>query len=278
MRNCSSLWNLVIVLILQSLFTSSAFVCKTYNLDNVKIHRKQGRSQVDSTTRSRKRINSSRFFPIAAFNDDDDQYFDNYVERPDPSTLLAAQSDFNQVLGLSFICLSLCGGTQLFLKVLDYTEKVLPKGWFATWRDYTWPVPMGFIFLAAGISHFTMRDTFIAMVPPRGIWAGMWQVPAPGSDALGLSYKEYHCYWSGLAEIGGGASLIAAGFGLFSVHYPALYLFFLTIAVTPANVYMATHDVQVPGLPPIPYPSGHVARGIMQCVLLGLFWKLAYHK
>lgn len=268
-------WSLTAVLTFKSLTNCSAFVSRTFNLDKLPIVENQDRRQFRVRIQLLENKKLSRLFPLHAYEDDE---IDNFVERPDPSVLLAAQSDFNQLVGLTFIGLSLLGGTQIFLKILDFTEKALPKGWFAAWRDHAWPVPMGLIFLAAGVSHFTMRETFIAMVPPRGIWGGLWQVPAPGAESLGLSFKEYHCYWTGLAEIAGGIALTAAGFGAFSTHYPALFLFFLTIAVTPANVYMATHDVQVPGLPPVPYPSGHIARGIMQCVLFAIFWKLAYPK
>ena len=197
------------------------------------------------------------------------------VERPDPSVLLSAQPEKFQRLGFVAICVSILVGTVFVVNLLSGLENLLPDGWFEVWRDFTWPLPFGLIFSAAGVAHFAMKDTFTAMVPPKGTWGGLWQVPAPGADKLGLTYEEFHTYWSGICEIGGGILLIIGGFNQ-SPHLPAFLLFLLTATVTPANIYMATHDAQAPGLPPIPYPWGHIGRFAAQSVLLGLFLKLAF--
>jgi uncharacterized membrane protein len=202
------------------------------------------------------------------------------VERPDPKVLLSARDGETQKAGIAAIVAALAVGTYLCVQALTALEHLLPSGWFEAWRYYTWTVPMGAIFLLAGISHFALKDTFTSFVPPMGTWGGLWQVPAPGADKLGLTYEEYHSYWTGIAEIGGGLLLILSGFPfnvpLIPTQVPAFLLFLLTCAVTPANIYMFTHDIQPPRLPPIPYPEGHAFRGVMQCVLLSIFWKLAF--
>jgi uncharacterized membrane protein len=206
------------------------------------------------------------------------------VERPDPSILLSSQSDLIQQVGILGIVSALTLGTYGIIQILTLLEQILPTGWYTTWRDVTWPIPFGLIFIAAGIAHFTMKDTFIAMVPPKNTWGGLWQIPAPFLETISstigtpLSYAEYHVYWSGIAEVGGGLLLIIAFLfpNIVPMVIPASLIFLLLICVTPANIYMATHDVQAPNLPPIPYPSGHVGRGILQCILLAMFWKLAF--
>lgn len=177
---------------------------------------------------------------------------------------------------------------------------ILPSFVFAPFYNIL-PYVLSSAFIAAGIAHFALEDTFTAFVPPKGSWGGLWQIPSPGSDQLGLTYEQYHSFWSGIAEILVGISLVIAttaglapttfalpfldgGDGGSTAAYfasaatiPAALMYLLTAAVTPANIYMYTHNPVVPRIPALPYPWGHIGRGVLQCALLAVFYKLAIH-
>jgi uncharacterized membrane protein len=199
------------------------------------------------------------------------------VARPDPSVLLSAQDSNIQKGGVLAIGTGVLAGTYLIVQVLDGLDG-LSGGFLETFLDFTVPLPLGLLYAALGVTHFFYKDGYAAIVPPPGTWGGLWQVPAPGAEKLGLRYEDYHVYWTGIAELGGGLLLALAGLNdVVPIQIPAVLLFLLTLAITPANMYMFTHDTQLSFAPPFAYPEGHIFRGVMQCILLSLFWFLAVH-
>ncbi|MQR00824.1 hypothetical protein GEV47_09025 [Glaciimonas sp. GS1] len=103
-----------------------------------------------------------------------------------------------------------------------------------------------FWFLIGGIGHFLAPDFFLKIVPPD------------------LPFRIQAVYISGFFELLGAIGLChnktrrMAGIGLFV----------LTIAVTPANVYMWTHPQLFPTIPEILLGL----RLILQLALLATIW------
>ncbi len=213
-------------------------------------------------------------------------------EVKEPSSLISAQDDQTQQKSFLLICSGILAGSFVFLNLYNFLEVILPSTIFDPFYTVL-PYVLSSAFIAAGIAHFAIEDTFTSFVPPKGSWGGLWQVPSPGSEQLGLTYEQYHSFWSGIAEILVGTWLIVAtattngvlSFGgasgdlslLGAAAIPAALMWVLTAAVTPANIYMYTHNPVVPRIPALPYPWGHGARGLLQCALLGVFCKLTLH-
>ncbi len=160
-----------------------------------------------------------------------------FDDRPDPSILISARPGSEQQDAVFALSSAIVGGTVIFINLLSGFEAILPDGWFDAWRDYTWPLGLGLIFTAAGVSHFTATQAFCNIVPPRGCWGGLWQVPAP--EFLGLTYQEFHTYWTGAAEIAGGLFLIASGLGIVDVSpsVPSALLGMLVSLYTPDVIF-----------------------------------------
>ena len=159
----------------------------------------------------------------------------------------------------------------------DVAHPLLGDAFYSNIQTTIFPSLFGSIFALVGIAHFVYCDNFARIVPPPGTWGGLWQIPAPGRQRLRISYGAYHSYWTGLVEFFGGLWLLLSSSSLSSqdahVEAPATLLFFLTIAVTPANLYMFTHNVGPGGkIPTLSYPYGHLARFLLQCGLLSNFW------
>jgi len=157
------------------------------------------------------------------------------VPRPDPSILVSAKGDEEQRLWFVGIGAGLVVGTAVLVALLSALEAALPENWFGALGNAN-AVPLGLVFAAIGVGHFTLSEAFLGIVPPRGTWGGLWQVPAPGADKLGWSYSEYHTYWTGAAEVASGVLLAASGVGLvpMAVQRVDAFLMLLLCVAVPA--------------------------------------------
>jgi uncharacterized membrane protein len=154
------------------------------------------------------------------------------VVRPDPSILLSSRPDLQQQLGVALIGASLLVGAFTVSNFWTFLEE-LTGGILPTSLS---TLPLGLIYILLGATHFFYKDEYVAIVPPTGTWGGLWNVPVPGAQELGLSEAEFHVLWSGVAAIGGGALLILGGFGTLPIQIPGTLMFLLTLAVSPANI------------------------------------------
>jgi uncharacterized membrane protein len=106
---------------------------------------------------------------------------------------------------------------------------------------------LAFVFLwfaIGGVAHFLMADAFLAAVPPS------------------LPYRIEAVYISGVFELLGAFGLLVPGLR----RRAGIGLFILTLAVTPANVYMWQH----PELFTMVSEGFLLARLGLQVVLLGV--------
>ena len=199
-------------------------------------------------------------------------------DGPDPSILVSSKDDNTQRLAVFASFAVLAAGTSVCVSLWHGPGvALLGQDGFENLRKTIFPIAFGALFAVVGVLHFVFSDNFARIVPPKGTWGGLWQAPAPFADKLGVTYQEYHTYWSGIAENIGGLWLLAGGLGLTSTVLPAFLLFLLTVGVTPANLYMFTHDAHPGGsVPRFSYPGGHIARFIVQCGLLSNFWIMAF--
>jgi len=115
-----------------------------------------------------------------------------------------------------------------------------------SWRD-SGRVSMAVLFLFTGVMHFSpMKEDMRAMIPPP------------------LPQELWVVYLSGLLEIAGAIGLLTPG--LRRIAGIALILFLL--AVLPANIYAALHDVPLRGQPPTPLGF----RVLLQFFWVGVLW------
>jgi uncharacterized membrane protein len=133
------------------------------------------------------------------------------------------------------------------------------------------PLVLGAIYALLGSAHFVAPDEFENVVPLYGTW-GIWYFQ--GS-------RSFHVVWTGVAETVGGLGMmlgsVATLAGVEGTNYNgycALFLFFMTVLVTPANVFMFTHGAKLPK-DSDPLPVGfHGVRLLLQALLLALMYRI----
>lgn len=116
----------------------------------------------------------------------------------------------------------------------------------ANWRDAT-RLGLTVMFLFTGATHFSdMKHDYAAMIP-RPLTGQLWVI-----------------YLTGLLEIAGGSGLAIPRFRRLA----GICLFFLLIALFPANVYAAVQAVQFRGAP----PTDLWLRTLIQLAFLAAVW------
>ena len=136
--------------------------------------------------------------------------------------------------------------------------------------------------MVAGITHFTNEKDYVNIYPSIGTW-GIWYLPGNA---------KFHVLWTGIVEFICGLGLFVGGAidSFAPVYYnspnvlsnagllsdSATLLFFLTIAVTPANIYMYTHGAKLPAndeAAAVPMQF-HYIRFVFQIILLSLLYQM----
>ena len=210
-------------------------------------------------------------------NNDDDN---NHSHSSIPQQYIGNMENGIQQLTFIMAFVALGWGTQFCIHFW-YTSGMALLGtpYFYNIQTHIFPMVFGSIFAIVGICHFIYVENFARIVPPYNCWGGLWKIPAPFHNQMNISYEAYHSYWTGMVEFLGGVWLLYTGImsssssSSSSSIVPATILFGLTIGVTPANLYMFTHNASPGGIiPPLQYPFGHVSRFIIQCGLLSNFY------
>ncbi|KAL9187456.1 hypothetical protein ACHAXT_001559 [Thalassiosira profunda] len=171
--------------------------------------------------------------------------------------------------------------TLLSVRAIDSLSKSVIglEKWRNGFVDTSLPILLGLFYFAAGYGHFVSAEAFQDIYPPRGTW-GLWYVPGSA---------QFHVAWTGVVEMLGGSGLLFSGarclLGMtddddeswvVKLLQPsaASALFFLTVLVTPANIYMWTHGALMGDMEPLAV-SFHYIRFAVQVVFLSLLAVLA---
>jgi uncharacterized membrane protein len=155
---------------------------------------------------------------------------------------------------------ALAFGTSLFREILkDYGVRAPDSSKLA--------IGLGIFYIFVGVSHILSPKDFENIVPLKGTW-GIWYVP--GS-------RLFHVLWTSGVEILGGIGLIVGSFlsNAKLVSDCGFVLFFLTVGMTPGNLFMLTHGARLP-MKSAPLPLGfHGFRLFVQAWILAALYRLA---
>jgi uncharacterized membrane protein len=119
--------------------------------------------------------------------------------------------------------------------------------------------------VAAGVTHFALEQEYSNTYPPTKNAGVAELLGRPALLEGGCPLDVFALIWFTSPDIvtwAGLSSDSAAG------------LFLLTLAVTPANIYMYTHGAKLPMDGPEVPVVGHAIRGVMQIILLGLLYQM----
>ena len=197
---------------------------------------------------------------------------------PSPSGINTLEG--NKQIGVFLTYFVLLGiGVSVLEPTLDILATKFGPIEFST--RYIQPITIGLVYVLAGVTHFTVEDEYINIVPYKGAWGGLWQLPGP---------SKFHVEWTGVAEALGGIGLwIGAYYEIFQPPYEqsinvitnagilsdsAACLFLLTLAVTPANIFMYTHGARLPMSEPPVGVEFHYIRFAFQIILLSLLLQM----
>lgn len=155
--------------------------------------------------------------------------------------------------------------TFLFLRLYTYLDTQNPKWW--SMLKQSWPF-LGVLYALSGIFNHFVNKEIVCITPPNGTW-NWWYMPVS---------EEFQLAATGYAEIIGGLLLAFSGFTKWAVtlrQQTALCLFFMTIGMTFANLYMLTHGVWAFEMEE-PFPiSLHIVRFTVQGLWFSNLWYMA---
>ena len=95
------------------------------------------------------------------------------VERPSSRILVSSLPAVGQQAAFAAVGALLCAGSVSVVNGLNGLED-FAGGMMGLWES-TWPIGLGALYVAAGVSHFTNKADYEPIVPPKGTW-GFFEV------------------------------------------------------------------------------------------------------